>query len=202
MFFRPLNAQLMPDLHSAHLPPLMTDLNPCLTLKLTNTWHLLHVQLISLAEHMFNQHSYPLGVKRKLSALPPQQHKACSLGPSWQASMFTFSQTLLEMLSSPFLLCPAVHMAVPNQPHQGMLLGEQEINSLSRKGPRIPSKLTPPCFHVLMGFTQPMVRVKSRLDVAGGDVLVRRTRAMEWLVESSVLFFFLSGFRLNSTVLP
>lgn len=77
-------------------------------------------------------------------------------------------------MSSLLLMCPAVHMAVPNQPHGGILLGEEEIDPPITKGLRILSNPPPPHCHALMEFTELLVRVKSRLHIAGENVLLNR----------------------------
>lgn len=60
-----------------------------------------------------------------------------------------------------------------------MQLGEQEIDLPSANGSRMLSKPIPRHYHALTEFNQHPLRVKSRLDVAVGEVLLSTARAME-----------------------
>lgn len=175
-----LHFPVTPHHPSAQLPPLITDYKPPPNAEINKRLTFAPcpiTQYPRLSTCLINIH-IPSG-RRDSSLL----HHPSHIRPFPWALLAGVAVYLLSNstgdISSQLLMCPAVHMAVPNQPDGQMLLGEQEIDPPTTKGLRIQRKPTPPHCHAPMEFIEPVVRVKNSLHIAGEDVLLHRSRAME-----------------------
>ena len=134
-----LNFLVTPHQPFARLPPLITDYKPLHNAEINKrlTFALRPItQYPRLSTCLINIH-IPWGWSRSSLLYHPGHIRSVPWALLAGVTVYLLLNSTGDGISPPpppLLLGPALHMVLPNQPHKGMLVGEQKIDPPATKG--------------------------------------------------------------------